>query len=312
VEKNTDHENLAKGKTLKSPSDAEQLHKKRKKARCFFTAAVSFIILGGILFLLNKFLPRPFLFIGFLFMSFLVAPILGITAGIICLPRKNILARFLLIGLIFILIPAFLIIIRMILVVAFPYVYTPSALTPENLTVYNTCIQFAKNHDGDKTLTFGRGAGAVINGHFYILRESNPLRLRVREVLTEQEIAEILNLCHQLFEIRCVLFKRDNDTLLFYKWKISGLPVDPLELTYVIPIGPGVLYSLNGENPNEIESKILNEAKPFIKIAGNWYTSRRLMLAGPRSDIQASIPKSLIDHSLRIEGINPEDLEKLH
>lgn len=310
MDREIEHEDLAKGEAHKPFCSTGQLNKKRKKTKWLITAAVGSFVLGCMLLALNQFQPRPFLFTGFLFMSFLVAPILGITAGIVCLSKKSIIALFLLIGLILILTPLFLIIIRMNLVVALPYVYTPSALTPENFIAYNKCVQFAKSHDWDKTLSLGRGAGAVIDGHFYILSESNPLKYRVREVLSDQEITEMENLCHQLFAVRCVLFKRDNDMLLFYKWTTSISPVDPRELTYIMPFGPGVLYSLNGKSPNEVDSRVLKTMKPFIKIAGNWYTSRHLMMAGPRSDIPASIPKSLIDHSLRIDGIDPNELHK--
>jgi hypothetical protein len=78
----------------------------------------------------------------------------------------------------------------------------------------------------------------------------------------------------------------------------------------LLPAAPGVAYSLHGENPNEIDSEVLNAAKPFNRIAYNWYMSRKLILAGSRSERQISIPKALIDHSLRMDGIDPNELQR--
>jgi hypothetical protein len=271
-------------------------------------AAIISFILGSLLLCLNNFWHCPALFSTFLFFSFFVAPILGIIAAVHSFPRKNALLGSLRIGLIFVLSTVALITGRMLLVIVLPYIYTPPALTADNLQVYNRCIQFAKKHGDDKTLVLGRGARVLINGKLYMLSPGNVFeRNRARKVFSEDEITQMETLCRQLYAVRCAIFKRDNDILLFYRMANAILPIGPLDVGRILPIGPGVAYSLAGRNPNEIESGVPNTKKLFVKIIGNWYMSRRLILVGPRSAIAGSIPKSLIDHSLRTEGLDLDD-----
>ena len=303
MDMNPDRQNSSKEGKLKSSSDTDRLDKKRTKAGCIVIVATVCFFLGALFLSLNNFLSYPSLFIAFLFFSFIVAPILGIIAALLWFPKKSIIVQFLLIGVIFVLSVLLFVAARMHLVVILPYIYTPPALTPKNLAVYNQCVTFAKNRDEDKTLAIGRGR-VVIDGNFYMLVKGNTFeRERARRFFSEQEVLEMEELCRRLFEVRCVLLKRDNDILVFYKWANSVLPVGTFEAWNILPVGPGVLYSLNGENPNKIHSEFLNTKKPFVRISGNWYMSRRLMLSGPRPDSQSSIPKALIDHSLRTKGL---------
>jgi hypothetical protein len=194
-----------------------------------------------------------------------------------------------------------------------PYIYTPAALTPGDLAIYRECIRFLKEHNDEKQFTcqiaFGIGAdGAALRvGHVYTGRVSEMLAntsVSVKKKLSILEKAkrrkdlelELKSLSNRLFNsnIKCARFHRDGDMVLFYKmqWDFTlGLK----GLT-----GPGVLYSLDGRNPNETDNVILNSYKPFIQIDDNWYMSRHLMLKGPRFTLNhASMPESLFDHSLR-------------
>ena len=202
---------------------------------------------------------------------------------------------------------------------ALPFIYTPPALTPEKLSVFNKCIEFVKNHNNFKNLSLARWRWVSISGDgFYLLRSSSTLELdKTKEFFSESEISEMEILAKQLHSINCQKFRRDNDIVLFYRTLtpippapktpyglFSYLPRVAYAILRILPLGPGVAYSLNGKNPNEIGNDELNAAKPFIHISGNWYMSRKLVLRGVRSDVQFSIPKSLIDHSLRIGGLN--------
>ena len=181
---------------------------------------------------------------------------------------------------------------RNILVWSLPHIYTPPALTSGNLTVYNECIGFARKHNEYKNLRLWRGV--ISNGHDTIVTKKS---------FSKNDIIKIDMLYNRLCGVRCVKFQRDNDMLLFYKLANSSFLLDP-SWPYFLPVAAGALYSLSGENPNEIDSELLNAGKPFIRIDGDWYMSKRLMLTGPRMDIQTSIPKSLFDHSLRTKGLN--------
>jgi len=104
------------------------------------------------------------------------------------------------------------------------------------------------------------------------------------------------SLCDKLYSIGCSRFQRYNDFFIFYKTAYTSKAR-----------GPGVLYSSAGVNPNEVNCDILNECKPFVKIAGDWYTSRKLMLKGPRSSVQCSLRNSVFEGSLKID----EDIRQI-
>lgn len=170
-----------------------------------------------------------------------------------------------------------------------PYVYTPPALTSDRLLTYNKCIQFVKDHDEYKDLTLFRWGWAPLKN------KTRPDGMR--KVFTKDELSEMKSfwrrLSRELSALKFQKAQRDGNMLLFYTNGNS-----------ILPVPPGVLYSLDGENPNTIDSELLNASKPFIRISGDWYMSRHLVLVGRRANIPIYNPKSIIDHSLRIEGLN--------
>jgi hypothetical protein len=196
---------------------------------------------------------------------------------------------------------------RLFIISLLPYIYTPPALTPKNLAVYNECIQFAKDHNEYKDLKMLRRGWIWIADNEVLYRVDYPY---LKGVFSDQEIPRIINLHRKLKGVKCEKFERHNDIFVFYKAATSNLLVYPEDILWLLPVGSGVIYSLNGDDPNEVESQFLNVARPYIRMTGNWYMSRHLMLAGSRSDMPASIPKSLIDHSLQIDGIDPNELHK--
>ncbi|MHC4337587.1 MAG: hypothetical protein ACYSTG_06515 [Planctomycetota bacterium] len=246
--------------------------------------AVKIFLFGVVLFILGACSgSRRFLW-GFLILSFIVAPALGIIGTIISVRGRGLLVRVLAMLLIFILVIPLAVGGGVSLVWLLPRIYTPPALTHENIVVYNECIEFAKNHDEYKDLVLRRGF--LFDGDENISVESAFLKGEAEE------------LQRKLFSVRCARFQRNNDMLLFYNIANS---VSMLSRSWprFLPARPGVLYSLNGQNPSEIDSEVLNKAKPLVKIGGDWYMSRKLMMTGPRLSVQTSIPESLIDHSLR-------------
>jgi len=288
-----------------------------KKLSRLVSASIVFLLLGLIFLILSilsagqslSFLSsmRNFLTDFSILFLFIVAPVLCIISLANILFRiKELSARFLAVAAIVCLSIPVAISIPMVLASNLPFIYTPPALTPDNLKVYNECIKFVGNHNEHKNLAFTRRKWLLVSfgDRFYSLRH-----LRVKEVFPEHEITGLKTLADQLKSIKCHKFQRDNDVLLFYKMAHYALPFPDLIEYYssFLPVGPGVLYSLNAENPNEIDSEVLKAAKPFVKSAGHWYISRKLVLRGPRSDIPTSIPKSLIDHSLRTKGLNIGD-----
>jgi len=240
----------------------------------------------------------------FLFIAF---PVLGIISNIISFCRKSSIGRLWSIAVILLLILFLTMYVPPALNATLPYIYTPPALTRENITIYNKCIKFLKKHEQYKTLR-------LTVTHFD------------KEGFSKDEIRELERLFNQLYDIKCYKFVRDSNMVLFYKvdnsptitnhWLVLLLaPMTPIaylwerSFFFFLPVSPGVLYSLNGENPNGINSEVLNANKPFVNISGNWYMSRNLV-GLIRETMDISIPKSLIDRSLCTDGIDPNELHQ--
>ena len=224
--------------------------------------------------------------------------VFAILANVISFRTKDTTGRVLaILFIIFLSIPLTLILLSM-LYSALPHIYAPPAISSEDLHIYNECVEFLKNHDEYKGLMVDRWAQILVVDPCQVKRNF-PNLVPARKFFSKDELDTVKHLSKQLQKIKCHKFQRDNNMVLFYRMTV-----------YLPPIAPGVLYALDGENPNEIDSEVLNAAKPFNKIAYNWYMSRKLVLSGPRSDIQTSIPKALIDHSLRMDGIDPNELQR--
>jgi hypothetical protein len=125
---------------------------------------------------------------------------------------------------------------------------------------------------------------------------------RLMKFITKDEYNRItydaIRLSGKLNATLCWKMQRNNNILLFFK-----------DSNHILPSGLGVAYSLDGNNPNDLYSDIINPAKPFTKIAGNWYISKRLASRGVRESLLTEIPKSIIDRSLFLEGVDPNKLE---
>lgn len=305
-ELNGKSENLEKAQETKGSSEIVIRDKQnKKKVKYFAIAAITSFILGGIIPTLGEQPRHPLLIIGFLFLSLVLAPLLGIIACVVYLRARKFTGCLFLILLILFLTVALIVHGRIFLVQSLPYIYTPPALTPKNLPVYNECIKFVRKNDDYKNLRLLRRGWVCLNDNFYGTTD-----ISLKEIFPEDEITEIKTLVRKLRSVKCDQFQRHDDMLLFYKAANAFLPVYPEEVFSLFPVSPGVLYSLTGENPNEVDSEVLNAAKPFTKIAGNWYISRHLLLVGLRSDGPVSIPESLIDHSLRTEGLILGDVDE--
>lgn len=301
-------------------NDRKKIHRFRRTLRISLILGCSFFLFS---FLLIDIFPSfrdsalYLLFVPTYLLFFLLATTMAIAIKITSLRSKMAPIRFEAIASIVFLSILLALLATIFLQLVLPIVYTPPAITSESLVVFNKCIEFVQNHDRYKNLTLSRWRYVSISGdRTYLLHSSSPWD-KTDEFFSESEFAEMKILAKQLHSIRCQRFRRDNDIVLFYRTltPIPPVPETPYGLLpylprvayavlRILPSGPGVAYSLHGKNPNEIDSDVLNAAKPFIHISGNWYLSRHLMFRGSASSMPASIPKSLIDCSLRTEGLN--------
>jgi len=167
------------------------------------------------------------------------------------------------------------------------FIYNPPVLTNKDIAIYKTVIDFLEEHDGIKYLYLNPYNGI----RFMPLTDEADFWPRHSDAkkkagFGEKEFTFLIRLRDQLLNINCIQFERVDDTVLFYK-----------NIYRIFPTGPGLAYSLNSSNPNESKNEILEKAKPFKKLTGNWYISRKLIIAGPRMDIKVEIPEPLIDLS---------------
>lgn len=262
----------------------------------FGIAAIICLILGAIGFYFGLQLNYLLLLFTSLLLLTIVVPLLGIITTVICFRRKRLKGRCLSILIIFLLTVPLIYMLQLLLSAILPLIYTPPALTSNKLAIYNNCIKFINNHGQYKELFLTCRGEVAPEDEIYMLDSSASMK-NLKKFFSEDEIVEIKQLSEQLDEINCVYFQRKDNLVLFVK-----------RTNYILPSSPGVLYSLDGSNPNEFDDEFLNATKPFVKIKGNWYMSRLLIVRRFfRKTVDIPVPKSLIDHSLKVEGLNLVD-----
>lgn len=167
-----------------------------------------------------------------------------------------------------------------------PYCYTPPALTRQKIEAYSAIVDFIKAHRGIKSMRLiGDGTIDVNEDRgLYLYGDYGPHW--ARKYLSEADIARVKRLCKGLYSVHCQYARSENGVILFYpdKNEIMRSPA-------------GVLYSIDGTDPNIKGDTLTISNKPFKKIGGDWYASRRIVLRA--SPIQTPVPKSLIDLTLK-------------
>jgi hypothetical protein len=172
-----------------------------------------------------------------------------------------------------------------------PLLYTPPVLTHKSMPVYEQYVNFVSALEEFDDVELRNGNLSSYKNRAILSGPYSPIRNKEITVSSRAELKKIRafidRMYGQLPSVHCKKVIRANDMILFYKYGNS-----------LIPVGNGVLYSISGKNPNQIDNEILNKSKPFIQINDKWYFSRKLTFRGPRQDILATTPKSLIDLSL--------------
>jgi len=155
--------------------------------------------------------------------------------------------------------------------------YTPPALTREKAGAYREFIRLVNGHP-EYTDVFLNQLG--------VLRPEPVVGEKMG--FTESEATALRHLSGLFREVGCVFAQKGDSYVAF-------MP----DSTYILPASPGVVYSLDTRHPNEMDDWFLNRYKPFVQIAGRWYTSRRLISSPYRKIDPSPLPASLIDRSLR-------------
>jgi hypothetical protein len=264
---------------------------KKKKIRSIdLMIAAQISLLIGILFLgLFVYFRLILLFlISFLCLT-LIAPLLAILSRATTLGLENSKRRRSIVLICILSIPL-LIWIASVIKFTLPYLYTPPAITTENYKFYRRCVAFVKSQNKHEDISVSWRGYYIKDGANFSTIDSNSTD--IKNNFSEEEISEMLLLSKQMKKFRCLRLQKDNDVILFYKRR-----------NIVLPTRPGIAFSINGINPNDVDNEILNEYKPFLKINNGWYMSRQLVYGGLIRATKKSLPKSLIDHSLRTEEL---------
>ena len=164
-------------------------------------------------------------------------------------------------------------------------VYTPPALSREKVVVYTRFVRLVEAHPEYRRVHLDMWGG---------------LWERIHDSVTEQagfsmdEDDELTRISQGFRQVNCVFAEMRDSYVVF-----MHMP------NYILPTSPGVLYSLDGRNPNEVDDDFLNSKKPFFPIKDRWYTSLWLAV-NPLPTMGGEKwrqPKSfLIDRSLRDPG----------
>lgn len=249
---------------------------------------LSTFLMGVILIITCWYLECGFLYkLGILLFS-VVAPILGVIRCGFSLRSNKKRSVICSIGLTALWVLIFMIFGVPSLRYSLEYIYTPPAITAKKLALYKKSIQFIRGHNEYKYISFDKWGRIRLDDQRELLSEGR---------LPEDEIDILSKLCRQL---------RENGIHHVEKTE-EGIVLFVQETNYIFPTSPGVLCFLGDEDINEIGGDFLNTLKPLYKISGNWYISRHLIARRIRKVKLFPLPDSLIDHSLRIDGLNLTD-----
>jgi hypothetical protein len=174
---------------------------------------------------------------------------------------------------------------RLFIQKGFEHIYTPPALTQEKVIVYSSFIRFIESHPEYSRVHLSMWGYPSATIHDSKRKQIN---------FSRDEDDELNKISQGFREVGCMRAEKYSSYVAFISKR-----------NYIMPTRPGVLYSLDGSNPNSIDDEFSNANIPFIQIREKWYMSRLLVTPLFRKiDNKVPLPKSYIDHSLQYP--NPE------
>jgi len=168
---------------------------------------------------------------------------------------------------------------------ALGYLYTPPALNPEKIVVYTRFVKLAQAHPEYEKVHLDMFRGRRVKLYDSSTEKEGPSR----GIIVDDD--ELINISRDLKRVGCLRAEK-------YDWYIVFMS----RPNYILPTNPGVLYSLDGKNPNDVDDdRYLNSKKPFFQIKDSWFTSRALAVNPlPMSKGERRLPTwSLFDYSLQ-------------
>jgi hypothetical protein len=195
---------------------------------------------------------------------------------------------------------------------ALQLVCTPPALTEERVAVYAEFIRLVENHREYQLVQLGPSWGSFrtsLKDKSVPMPEVDLSPFKSRPPVepmgsfSPADLMALKDLRVKLSKVGCSyaeMVSGDNG-FTFVAFMQFGRPF--------FPCSPGVIYSMDGRNPNDVNGEWFRIGKhPCIPIKGHWYASRWLVNGrflhnplGPR----VPLPESFIDHSLDV----PDNLD---
>jgi ankyrin repeat protein len=161
--------------------------------------------------------------------------------------------------------------------------YTPPALSPEKAAVYADFIRLVEAHPEYRR---------------FHLDASGPSKMVISEMLrgnkgfSAYEVDELTRISREFKRINCLSADKYGSYVVFMPGP-----------NYILPTSPGLLYSLDGWNPNDVDDPFFNSRRPFKLIKDRWYTSKRLAICPfCMTSVGWKLPDSYIDLSQRDPG----------
>lgn len=161
--------------------------------------------------------------------------------------------------------------------------YTPPALSREKAAVYADFIRLIKAHPEYRR---------------FHLNASGPSKMVISDMLAGKkgfsayEVDELERISRDFKRINCLSADKYGSYVVFMPGP-----------NYILPTSPGLLYSLDGWSPNDVDDPFFNSRKPFMLIKDRWYTSKRLAICPfCMTSVSWRLPSSYVDLSLHDPG----------
>lgn len=164
------------------------------------------------------------------------------------------------------------------------HIYTPPALSREKMVAYTGFVKVVEAYPEYRRVRLDIYNRRSVEFYDSYAEKKDPSKGVIED--------DLFSISRDFKRVGCFYAEK-------YNWYVVFFP----RRNYIMPTSPGVLYSLDGRNPNEVDDEFLNSNKPFILIKDRWYMSRQLVMSPFRKiDDKWPLPESLIDHSLRYPG----------
>ena len=148
---------------------------------------------------------------------------------------------------------------------AFEHIYTPPALTQDKLSVFGQLVRLAERHPEHPDIFLNMRGDIRFGMAPYSANVPEDLKRIERDTrLTPEECDALSMVLRGMKHVGCL-----------YAYVKSPFVVFVPMRNYLLPTSPGVVYSLDGSNPNDGDADFLEGKRPFVLVKDGWYSRAR-------------------------------------